>query len=395
MNPSRIILLAIGLSLGPTVSNSFARFAYALVLPAMREDLAFNFSQAGFLNTANAFGYLLGAILTRLLVNHWGNKRLFHHGMILTAVALLFTGLVHDLWALAICRIAGGIGGAAVFICGGVLAGNIIAQDPKWSTRCITIYFGGAGLGLMLCGAFIPAWLDQTGPGGWPDIWIAMGFAAAIMTIASHLCVLQIAEPSHASGSAAWPLKPMLPAFLSYVCFGLGYIVYMTFIIAWVRAQGISTAQVSAMWVLLGLTTILSPLVWSGPMARWQGGRPMAAVMLTLGIGAGLPVIPLAPEWQFFGIQCSAALFGLGMFSAPASVSTLIKHALPKPAWGSAMATFTIAFGLSQVIAPLTSGWLADMSGSLRSGLTLSAVIILIGVGLALIQKPLHQLQHQ
>ena len=120
----------------------------------------------------------------------------------------------------------------------------------------------------------------------------------------------------------------------------------------------------------------------------------MAAVMLTLGIGAGLPVIPLPTDWQFFGIQCSAALFGLGMFSAPASVSTLIKHALPRPAWGSAMATFTIAFGLSQVIAPLASGWMADISGSLRSGLTLSAVVILIGVGLALIQRPLNEQKH-
>ena len=394
MNPSRIVLLAVGLSLGPTVSNSFARFAYALVLPAMREDLAFNFSQAGFLNTANALGYLTGAVLTRLLVNQWGNKRLFHHGMILTSAALLLTGLAHDLWVLAICRLLGGIGGAAVFICGGVLAGNIIAQDAKWSTRCITIYFGGAGLGLMLCGAFIPAWLETTGPAGWSDIWIAMGIAAALMSVASHRCVIEIAEPSHAAGSSAWPLRPMLPAFLSYICFGLGYIVYMTFIIAWIRAQGISTAEVTAMWLLLGLTTILSPLVWSSPLARWRGGRPMAAVMLTLGIGAGLPVIPLPPEWQFFGIQCSAALFGLGMFSAPASVSTLIKHALPRPAWGSAMATFTIAFGLSQVIAPLASGWLADMSGSLRSGLSLSAIIILLGAALALLQRPLTQQQH-
>ncbi|MBU3723919.1 MAG: YbfB/YjiJ family MFS transporter [Burkholderiaceae bacterium] len=395
MSPTRIVLLATGLSLGPTVSNSFARFAYALVLPAMREDLAFNFSQAGFLNTANAFGYLLGAILTRLLVNQWGNKNLFRHGMILTAAALLLTGLVHDLWALALCRFAGGVGGAAVFICGGVLAGNIVAHDPKWSTRCITLYFGGAGIGLMLCGAVIPAWLDHTGPPGWADIWIAMGLTAAAMSVASQVCVAQIAEPSHASGSAAWPLKPMLPAFLSYICFGLGYIVYMTFIIAWVRSQGLSTTQVAAMWSLLGLTTILSPLVWSGPMAKWRGGRPMAAVMLTLGVGAGLPIVPLPPEWQFFGIQCSAALFGLGMFSAPASISTLIKHSLPKPAWGSAMATFTIAFGLSQVVAPLTSGWMADLSGSLRGGLTLSAAIILIGVGLALLQRPLIHLKHQ
>ena len=61
----RAYLLAALLSLGVTVSNSFARFAYALVLPAMRGELGWNYVQSGWLNTANAIGYLIGAILTR------------------------------------------------------------------------------------------------------------------------------------------------------------------------------------------------------------------------------------------------------------------------------------------------------------------------------------------
>ena len=54
--------LAFLLALGVTVSNSFARFAYALVLPAMRSELAWTYAQAGWLNTANGIGYLLGAV---------------------------------------------------------------------------------------------------------------------------------------------------------------------------------------------------------------------------------------------------------------------------------------------------------------------------------------------
>ena len=60
----RGLLIAFLLSFGPAVSNSFARFAYALLLPAMREDLQWSWSQAGAINTVNAFGYLLGALLT-------------------------------------------------------------------------------------------------------------------------------------------------------------------------------------------------------------------------------------------------------------------------------------------------------------------------------------------
>ena len=49
-------LVVAGLSLGPAVSNGLARFAYGLILPAMQADLSWNFTEAGWLNTANAAG---------------------------------------------------------------------------------------------------------------------------------------------------------------------------------------------------------------------------------------------------------------------------------------------------------------------------------------------------
>src|SRR4249920_2537084 len=77
------------LSLGPTVSTSFARFAYALILPAMRSELGLNYSQAGSLNTANALGYLVGAVLCTRYVSRLGNRRLFSSGLVVTVFALL------------------------------------------------------------------------------------------------------------------------------------------------------------------------------------------------------------------------------------------------------------------------------------------------------------------
>ena len=55
-----------GLALGVTVTNSFARFAYGLILPAMKSEMAWTYAQAGWLNTANALGYIVGAVITML-----------------------------------------------------------------------------------------------------------------------------------------------------------------------------------------------------------------------------------------------------------------------------------------------------------------------------------------
>ena len=57
-----------GLTLGVTVTNGFARFAYGLLLPAMKSEMGWNYAQAGWLNTANALGYIVGAVLTMVLI---------------------------------------------------------------------------------------------------------------------------------------------------------------------------------------------------------------------------------------------------------------------------------------------------------------------------------------
>ena len=85
--------LIAALSLGPAVSNSFARFAYALLLPAMRAELELSYSQAGALNTANALGYLAGALIAARYASRVGNRRMFRAGMIVTVTALMGSGL--------------------------------------------------------------------------------------------------------------------------------------------------------------------------------------------------------------------------------------------------------------------------------------------------------------
>ena len=63
--------ILLGLLLGITVTNGFARFAYGLMLPAMQAQLDWNYAQAGWLNTVNALGYILGAISTLFLVQRF------------------------------------------------------------------------------------------------------------------------------------------------------------------------------------------------------------------------------------------------------------------------------------------------------------------------------------
>jgi MFS family permease len=381
----RGLLVAFLLSFGPAVSNSFARFAYALILPAMRSDLHWSYSQAGSINTVNAFGYLLGALLTRALVARLGNRALYGWGMLVTSLSIVATGWVREFEALMAVRVLTGVGGAAVFICGGALSGNIFPRRPQLATTTIAIYFAGGGIGLMLSGVAVPLLLEAQGSASWPLAWQGMGYASLLMSVAAAWSAWGIAEPGKMAGEAHWKLRPFAAELASYTLFALGYIGYMTFVIAWMRLNGARTATVVAVWFVLGLATLLAPLVWRKPAEHWPGGRPLAAVMMVLAAGAALPLA----STHAAAMLLSAALFGIAMFSAPSSIGSFIKRALPRPAWGSAIATFTVVFAAGQIAGPVAIGWLADRSGSLQIGLAGSAGLLALGAVVALAQRDL------
>lgn len=371
------------LSLGPAVANSFARFAYALVLPAMRSDLAWNYTQAGWLNTANAIGYLLGALFTVRYVSRLGNRRLFCTGMFVTAVALVGTGLTEQFTALLALRMIAGVTGAMVFICGGVLASNAYPDRPERASMAIAVYFGGGGLGILLSGAGIPWLLEARGAGAWPQAWLAIGMVSIVFAVLSSAAALRIDEPTGGPPRSPWRPGAFRPMLAAYFLFGVGYIAYMTFVIAWMTSHGASALEVTLAWSTLGVATMLAPMAWKLPMRHWRSSRTFAAAVTVIGIGAAVPLA----STSFVAMIVSAALFGGGMFTVPSAVTALVKNSLPKASWGAAVAVFTVAFAIGQSIGPIFTGWLADATSSLFAGLAGSAIILLLAGVAALRQQ--------
>src|SRR5947208_15658625 len=74
---ARLILI---LSLAPTIGLGIGRFAYSLVLPDMRDSLGWSYSAAGFMNTINAAGYLVGALMASRLIKRYGLSAAIHSG---------------------------------------------------------------------------------------------------------------------------------------------------------------------------------------------------------------------------------------------------------------------------------------------------------------------------
>ncbi len=380
-------LVLTGLALGVTVTNGFARFAYGLILPAMKSEMAWTYAQAGWLNTANALGYILGAVLTMILIRHIPPTRLFAIGLVATTLALLATGLHAALWWQTVWRIVAGVVGAMSFSTAGALAAGLFEGDPRRNALAIAILFGsGGGLGIVLAGAALPLMLDAWGPASWPLGWIVIGAISLSFVPLGLWAAFQLRASVQKQGKPLpLPIRRMLPELAGYAGFGLGYIVYLTFLSAWMTEQAASAPFMALVWVVLGTSICLSPLVWRPVLARHASGLPLALILTGIAIGSALPVLlPKGPV-----LLVSAVIFGLSVFMAPGAVTNFARNNLPPEAWGRAISLFTVVFAVAQTAGPYGAGLVGDLFGNIGVSLVAAAGLLMLGAICALLQRPL------
>ncbi len=378
-SPSLSLWPAVGLGLGVAVGNGFARFAYALILPAMRADLGWTYAEAGWLNTANAIGYIVGAISAYVLLQRWRPSQLFTSGLILTVLALTVTGARPDLAWLSMARIIAGIGAAWAFSCGGALVAAQYEDSPERRGIATGTYFAGAGIGIGLSGALTYPILGLGGIAAWPMAWAILGCIAAVLSVWPCLLATRIKSSANSRDSTPIDLRGLIPAMLAYFLFAGGYIVYMTFIFAWIRSQNMSPAFGTMVWLILGGAVTASPFIWRRALEHWVPTRTLAACCAITLTGSLIPWITTSA----LAIIASAALFGIGMFIAPSAMAVLSRRILPSPQWAKAITLFTVIFAVGQSIGPVLAGWIADRTSldrSLLFGATLLGAASLIAL---------------
>lgn len=395
LTPPSLLGLALALSLGAAVSLGITRFAYGLLLAPMRDDLQWSYTLAGAMNTANALGYLLGALATPRLMRQYGPTRLLLAGAVLASLFMGLSGFFTGAAPLLAQRVLAGVASAFLFIAGGLLAARLGALQPARSGFLLGLYYGGTGLGIVLSALLVPPLLEAAAqrPHGWAWAWWALSLAcfAGTAVLAWPARVLpqllgESAEPvltRESSASFSW--RGFAPSLAGYTMFGVGYIGYMTFVIALLREQGVGPARVTLFYALLGLAVLASSRVWAGLLDRYRGGQALAILNALLGVATVLPALTAA--WPL--VLLSGLVFGGVFLSVVASTTALVRHNLPPAQWAAGISAFTIVFAAGQIAGPTIVGWIADGPGGLSRGLVFSAGALWLGALLAWRQRPL------
>ena len=392
------VFLALALSLGAAVSLGITRFAYGLLLPVMKSDLAWSYTLAGAMNTVNAAGYLLGALVTPWLLKRLGAARVLLWGAVLASVFMALSGFFIDAAPLLLQRLLAGVASAFVFIAGGLLAARLGTRAPQQAGLLLGLYYGGVGWGIAVSALGVPLLLDAARgvAHGWAWAWWGMALLCLVATavLAWPAKILQKQELVAQSGQAPEPhlikkisWRSMAWALAGYTLFGVGYIGYMTFVIALLREQGASAGAVTLFYTLLGLAVVASARIWARLLDRAQGGGALALLNALLGVATVLPALTAA--WPV--VLASGLLFGAVFLSLVASTTAFVRHNLPSAQWAAGISAFTIVFAFGQIVGPTVVGWIADGPGGLARGLIYSAAALWLGALVAWRQRPLAQ----
>ncbi|WP_119156961.1 YbfB/YjiJ family MFS transporter [Caldimonas tepidiphila] len=377
---------AFALALAAAVSLGLARFSYALLLPPMRADLGWSYLTAGAMNTANAAGYLAGALLLPRVLARIDARRVLLAGGFGSVPLLALHGLVQsDAWLYAL-RFLVGASSAASFVAGGVLAARLASAAAARGGLVLGLYYGGTGLGIVLSALLVPPLAGLDVPHAWQGAWQALAAAALLATLATAAGTRALRAPPPQAGERlpfAW--APFGFGLAGYLMFGLGYIGYMTFVVTLLREQGLSPGAITAFYALLGAGVVASSWLWAGLLQRFRGGQPMALLNGLLALATALPVLSAHP----LAVAASGLLFGAVFLSVVASTTALVRHNLPPAAWAAGIGAFTVVFAAGQIVGPSLVGWLSDGAGGLERGFLASAALLALGALLASRQRAL------
>jgi len=383
-HPARLILI---LSLAPTIGLGIGRFAYALVLPDMRDALGWSYSAAGFMNTVNAAGYLAGALVAARLIRRFGLAATVRWSTLACLLSLALSAISGNFFVLSFARLLVGVGAALAFVAGAATAARIAQSHPLRANFLLSLFYAGPGLGILASGLVAPFVLQAFGPGSWWIVWWAMTLLAVVMIIPLLLAPIDTGNAIADAAPVSFAVRPILIYLFGYFLFGAGYIAYMTFMIAYVRDAGGGPAAQSAFWSLIGLSAFVTPWVWGRVLAFDRGGLSTAVILGVNALGAGLPLF----GHSAFLLAVSALVFGVAFFAVVGSTTAFVRFNYPPSAWPKGIAAMTIAFGIGQTLGPTAVGAVTDAFGSLSYALNVSAALLVLGAILTAFQPRLAQ----
>lgn len=365
--------------IGGVITVGIARFAYTPMLSEMTDDIGLAESVAGFLAAANYAGYLCGALLISLIHNPQLKVRLYRYGLFAAAMTTLGMAATTHEWLWYLLRFVSGLSSAAGVLLGGGLLMHWLRQNKAKAE--LGIFFSSLGIGIVLTA--ITAELIKV-EYTWDQQWLIYGSLALVLIIPAWCWFPDFSTPVSGEAHAEVQARPSKQFFitlqLAYFCAGFGYVVTATFLVAFVEMLPDLRGLGWAVWLWVGLAAAPGCWLWDLYARRVGLWASLLQAYIVNMVSAALLLFHPSAEMIFV----SAVLYGCSFIGIVSMTLAMVGRLYPENP-SKPMSHLTFSYGIAQVIAPALVGVLAERSGNFTDGLTITVVVM--GVGVALLVR--------
>jgi predicted MFS family arabinose efflux permease len=373
-------LLAVAiLAASAAVAQAFGRFAYGLLLPAIRDDLGISNTFAGLIGGANVGAYLFGTMLVAYATSRFRLLAVLRTGLLLGTLGLALAAYAHSPYWLMLAVFITGIGGACVWIPAPIVAADALPASKRG--LAVGALSSGIGIGVSFVSLLGGQLRAEAGDSAWSNVYGVLAVLGLfVLVLLFSLVRHRQAKPGGGAGIGGFAALVRMPGwkpFLStYTIFGFMYYLVIGFLTTRLEDDsGWTSVDASFAFTLMGVAMIFGGPLLIAVAARLGVRRtsvlafflwPVAVLIVLSGIS--LPTL----------IACTT--LGLLFSGIPTLMTLYVVANTTAQDYGPSFAAGTLAFGIAQMISPPIGGFVADASGSFFLVFLLSALMGALGL---------------
>ncbi|MBN1188998.1 MAG: MFS transporter [Dehalococcoidales bacterium] len=362
-----------------TILAAFAvRYTYGTLLPEMLLDLNISKTQAGVIYSSYFIVYTLLAPVLGLLADRFNLRVLLTVFVILMGTGAFLMQYPHSVLQATLFFALAGIGCAACWV-------PVMALAQRWinpARRGMSLAFidAGSSLGVITAGALVPLVVSGS---DWKTGWLAIGLFTILLGMFNYVLVRDHPEGhpvrvyageqpgriEHGGYREVLRDRKFWLIGLSYLLTGFTIIIPFTFLTTYtVQERHISHDLAALLITVIGAGGMTGKLVL-GP-ASDKLGRIRIMVLCAFLIGGGCAAMIYSSGWIYVPV---CFIYGIGYGACWSMYAACAPDFFSDRAVGGIIGLWTFLMGIGSIIAPIITGWSADLTGSLKWAFVIAA----------------------
>jgi MFS family permease len=382
----RVRLIVAGLALGWAVLYLDRSILFPL-LPAIGDEFHLTGTQRGAITSCYFITYVVMQIPAGVLGDRLGLKRVLTGMYLLIGLGLLGIGVFSVSYLALLVFVAVQGFGAGAFYSGsyGITITTVPPERRGISAAVVTAGMAlGSSLGVGTAG-LLYAVADS-----WRAPFLFMLIPTLLMALVLATVIKGVPRAPRIPGGFGYLVRnrDMVALGIANFCFLYAYMVVLTWSPSFlVEKHGLSVARAGLYVSVLGGTSLLGALIW-GQLSDRLGRKPLTLAMLGLSAALVTMIARAGSPGMVLVFLGAFGLFGALAWN-PVFVAWVGDHtaASGRVGMGTVMGVMNTVGISSAFVAPVVSGWISDVSGSLSWAFYLGAFTQLGGILAALLSR--------